>query len=406
MAYPTRSQFMPKVDFSHYNKREQAYVKHCLLEEYLPDWAYKVGSKWDSLVYVDGFAGPWQTKHPDYADSSFGIAVDALRKCQTGLHEGRGRDLRMESILVDQDPAAFAHLEEFAAGKRVPGFGVHPMCGQFVDQIPAIDQLIKERTQNPFQFVFLDPHGWADIPMRRLQPFLQKRGCEVLINLMTRHIIRFLGEPDRADSYHNLFGREEVLDVLQNTPPDERIDQAVREYCRSLRLLCNFKYVSEAVILEPNEESILYFLIYATNHPRGVEVFKAAEIKAARIQDEVRREVRVRKAGGQLEFSSEDGPPRSRLIWALQQRYIDIARRKVINVLSTNTSAEGVPYKELFCEAMAFPLVTPDDLVEWLQANDPNVRISFELSEKRKRPKKPSPMHDDRVFVVNPQALR
>ncbi len=132
MGYPTHALFMPKVDFSNYNKREQAYVKHCLLEEYLPDWAYKVGSKWDSLVYVDGFAGPWQTKHPDYADSSFGIAVDALRRCQMGLQE-RGRDLHMESILVDQDKAAFAHLEEFAASKRDPGFGVHPVCGQFVD---------------------------------------------------------------------------------------------------------------------------------------------------------------------------------------------------------------------------------------------------------------------------------
>jgi hypothetical protein len=160
------------------------------------------------------------------------------------------------------------------------------------------------------------------------------------------------------------------------------------------------------VILKPNEESILYFLIYATNHPRGVEVFKAAEIKAARIQDDVRREARVQKAGGQLEFPSDDGPQKSRLIWELQQRYTDIARRKVINVLSTTTSAEGVPYKELFCEAMAFPLVTPDDLVGWLLALKPHVRISFELSEKRKQPKKPSPMHDDRVFVVNAQALR
>ena len=43
MRYPTRLSFMPKVDFSHYEGREQAYVKHCLLDEYLPDWAYKVG---------------------------------------------------------------------------------------------------------------------------------------------------------------------------------------------------------------------------------------------------------------------------------------------------------------------------------------------------------------------------
>jgi three-Cys-motif partner protein len=285
---------MPKVDLSHYKEREQSYVKHCLLEEYLPDLAYKVGTAWDSLVYVDGFAGPWQTTHPDYADASFGIAVDALRRCQTGLRKSRGRDLPIECILVDQDKNAFAHLKKFAAKMNAPGFGVHALSGEFVEEIGAIESVIKESTRNPFRFIFLDPQGWADIPMRRLQPFLRNRSCEVLINLMTRHIVRFLDEPDRAESYNNLFGRNEVLDMLRNTslrnaPSYERAQQAVREYGRSLTLLCDFRYVSSAVILEPDEESIRYFLVYATNHPRGVEVFKGAEIKAARIQDAVRQ---------------------------------------------------------------------------------------------------------------------
>ena len=45
---------MPKIDFSAYEGgREQACIKHTLLEEYLPEWGYKVGSQWDSLVYFD-----------------------------------------------------------------------------------------------------------------------------------------------------------------------------------------------------------------------------------------------------------------------------------------------------------------------------------------------------------------
>src|SRR3989442_13950222 len=44
MDYLRQLSFMPKVDLSLYKQREQAYVKHCLLEEYLPEWAYKVGS--------------------------------------------------------------------------------------------------------------------------------------------------------------------------------------------------------------------------------------------------------------------------------------------------------------------------------------------------------------------------
>ena len=51
---------MPKVDLAAYAGREQAYIKHCLLENYLPDWGYKIGQAWDNLIYVDGFAGPWK----------------------------------------------------------------------------------------------------------------------------------------------------------------------------------------------------------------------------------------------------------------------------------------------------------------------------------------------------------
>ena len=85
---------MPKVDLSNYEGTRASICEACLLEEYLPDWAYKVGTKWDSLAYIDAFAGPWQTKHPNYADSSFGIAVDALRRCQTGLRQAGTRSTR------------------------------------------------------------------------------------------------------------------------------------------------------------------------------------------------------------------------------------------------------------------------------------------------------------------------
>lgn len=391
---------MPKVELSDYRGREQAYVKHCLLEEYLPDWAYKVGSAWDTLVYVDGFAGPWQVTRPDCGDSSFGVAIDALRRSYLGLREGRGRNVRIEAILVEEDKEAFGNLEEFATSKCVPGFHVHPHAGEFAKEIPAITRYIESRARNPFRFVFLDPKGWADIPMQQLQPFLRGRSGEVLINLMTRHIIRFLDEDDRAESYKNLFGRNDVLQTLRSTPREERAERAVREYCRSLRQLCDFKYVSQAVILEPNEESIRYFLVYATNHPRGVEVFKAAETKAAHIQDDVRHETQVRKTG-QPELLLDGGPPKSRLTLDLRKRYYERARQKVIETLLKYTGQGGVPYADLFCEAMAFPLVTPDDLESCIRALAPHVAFHFA----KQGSKKPSPVRDDRVVVVNRNAL-
>src|SRR3954451_5072384 len=104
---------MSKINLSDYTGREQAYIKHCLLEDYLPEWGWKVGSEWDSLVYVDGFAGPWETSSPNFADSSFGVAVSALDRVEKGLRDRRGRRLGIQSVLVERDADAFEKLRAY-----------------------------------------------------------------------------------------------------------------------------------------------------------------------------------------------------------------------------------------------------------------------------------------------------
>jgi three-Cys-motif partner protein len=394
---------MPKVNIATYKGREQAYVKHYLLEKYLAPLVYKVGSKWESVVYIDAFSGPWKTKAQDHADSSFAVAIDTLREARDGLKE-RGRNLEIHCILVEETRQAFTALEQFAAKHTEPGFAVHALCGEFVDQIPEISRLIDRRAPNPFKFVFLDPKGWADIPMRRMHEFLKGRSGEVLINLMTRHIIRFLDEEDRAESYNNLFGRKEVLASLKSIPREnnERAEHAVREYCRSLKQLCGFKYVSSAVILEPDEESVKYYLVYATNDFHGIDVFKAAERATARIQDEIRYTARHTQTE-QIEMFLHGGSQQSRLANRLYSCYRAMARIKVIEMLVENRSMRGVGYTELYCEAMSFPLVGPGDLVACIRGLEPSVRLILAGSGKRK---KPSPGEDDRVVILDRLALQ
>ncbi len=57
--------------------------------------------------------------------------------------------------------------------------------------------------------------------------------------------------------------------------------------------------------------------------------------------------------------------------------------------MAADKSPEGVEYKELFCEAMFFPLVTPNDLVGWLRALEPNIRIDLSGVPSRKKPSPP-----------------
>ena len=176
----------------------------------------------------------------------------------------------------------------------------------------------------------------------------------------------------------------------------------MREYCRSLRLLCGFKFISSAVILEPDEESVKYYLVYGTNDFHGIEVFKKAERTAARIQDDLRFETRFQSAG-QTELLLEGASKQSRLIVHLRSRYRSRARNKVIEMLSAGGGAQQIAYVDLYCEAMAFPLVTPDDLVNWLRELEPNITIQLAGSQKRK---KPSPGEDDCIIVTNLGALK
>lgn len=392
--------FMPKADLSNYKGREQAYVKHYLLERYLPDWGFKVGSKWEALVYVDGFAGPWETTDPNYADSSFAVAIDALRRCRLGL-QSRGVDLSVSAVLVESHPEAFAKLDSYAKSTPEPEVSITTIPGKFIDTIPQINHLVRSSGGRAFKFVLLDPKGWADIPMQKLQPFLNTRSCEVLITLMTKHINRFLKEEDRAASYHNLFGRKGVLEALQNAVGEERTELAVKEYCRSLQLLCGFRFVSSAVILEPEGSQIRYFLVYATNHPRGVEVFKAAENKAAEVQEILRHEMYLERTGkaGQGALFSE-GPPVSTYAFRLLQRYRDRARAKVVECLK-KASRPTVPYETLFCEAMAFPLVTPEDLLGWLGGFGQNIEL-----HPTKGHKKLSPSRPDYITIIDRHHLQ
>lgn len=89
------------VSLADYTDREQAYVKHVLLDSYLERLVHKVASRYDHVAYVDGFAGPWQSANERFEDTSFGIALNALRSAKATWKQ-HGRDVRMSAFLVEK----------------------------------------------------------------------------------------------------------------------------------------------------------------------------------------------------------------------------------------------------------------------------------------------------------------
>src|SRR3954466_6146268 len=93
-----------------YAGREQSYVKHVFLERYLEALIFKTASTYTHIVYVDGFAGPWQSASEQFEDTSFGIALNALRRAKATWKKS-GRERKMTALLVEQNAKAHAKLE-------------------------------------------------------------------------------------------------------------------------------------------------------------------------------------------------------------------------------------------------------------------------------------------------------
>ena len=122
-------------------------------------------------------------------------------------------------------------------------------------------------------------------------------------------------------------------------------------------------------------------------------------MKAAKIQDEARSEAKVRKTK-QPEFSFDGEFERTAVVHKLRDKYLGLAKTKIQEMLK-NAPKGKLPYLNLYCEAMAFPLVTRSDLNGWLTAFAPAVRIELEGSNRRV----PSINHNDLVIVENAEDL-
>lgn len=276
-------------DLGRYAGREQAYVKHFLLGEYLEIFAHKIGSAYPEIAYVDGFSGPWQNKGEAFEDTSFGIALAALTRAKA-TWKGLGRNLKVSAYLVEKNPTAYANLQDVRA--LFPGVEIKTYSGSFVDRS---SELLKDIPSQAFAFLFIDPKGWA-VDMQRIRPLLRRPNSEVVFNFMFDFINRFaeLPKPQVAASLDRLLVAPGWRARLA-APPTEGLSQAdhrkavlVDAFAATLRSLGEYAHVAETTVLRPTQERPLYSLVYGTRSVTGLEVFRDCQIKALREQSQVR----------------------------------------------------------------------------------------------------------------------
>lgn len=262
-----------------YSGREQTKAKHFILKSYLQALAFKVLT-FSNVAYVDGFSGPWETKTQNFSDSSFMIAISALKDAQKQIQERTGVRRTIRCFFSENDPDAFAQLEKAVAPFHTPvaGFEVKTFLGKFEDAISDIQTFIG----TAFPLIFIDPTGWTGYPVDKIKPLFARPKCEVLINFMYDFINRFAASEDSdiIASLAPILGGDDWPKRLDaNLPRGLAVEKLFRE---TLKRELSLGFVVSTKIDKATAERPHFFIIYGTKSADGLKAFRQIEYDALR----------------------------------------------------------------------------------------------------------------------------
>jgi three-Cys-motif partner protein len=352
------------VSLADYAGREQSYVKHVLLESYLEELVHKIASRYDHVAYVDGFAGPWLSANERFEDTSFGIALNALRSAKATWKQ-HGRDVRMSAFLVERDKTAYSRLAQVAA--RYPDVMIKTHCADFLSVVPTI---LGEIPPNAFAFFLIDPKGWR-VPLKTLTPLLARPNSEVIFNFM----FDFINRAASIDEPKVVAGLDELIplgswraalaerDRSGGLSPEERKEILVNAFSDNLRQIGNYGYVAETAVLRPTKDRPLYSLLYCTRSKTGIEVFRKCQIAALGEQSRTRAAVKIGHAEtttgqGEIFQSLHEMGPDDLLRYLQSER--EAATSRVLEL--TPAQPNVIQYDQLWPQILARSVVTKVDV--------------------------------------------
>lgn len=341
-----------------YEGREQTQVKHWILEEYLSA-AYPIVGSWAAdLAYIDCLAGPWETRDPNFEDTSFAQAIQVLRRSRSKLAERR-KFPTIRCLLIEKDKKAFEQLHRYANG--ITDLDLAARNWDFTEHIQDVVTFSKQR-KNSFPFFFIDPTGWELAAVDLLGPILRVRPGEVLINLMTSWIKRFLS--DESKNFERLVGPH--IGRIRQLSGDEQEEELVRCYSDGVRSAGSFDYVCTLPVMKTANDTFHFWMVYGTRHPKGVEVFKTTEKRVIPMMHETRAESQQRRKveqSGQLTFLSPAEAYLERRFSRLRAKNLELARNQTLGLLR---QSQSLSFDDVWAASMAYALVSESDLKDWI----------------------------------------
>jgi three-Cys-motif partner protein len=251
-----------------------------LLRAYLKAWLSILGTnrRGQQILYVDGFAGPGE--YTNYPTGSPIAAIEAANSV-LATHAGRWIAGDVHCAFIDTDSKLIDHLT-----RKVAETTKHERVHTYIHAVPFVDglSLVKKEVPGPFTlrhplFVFVDPFGATGFPFQVMQEILGSPCSEVLINLDADGIDRIFKAGDAASRdkhLTDLFGSDcwrSELDLHGSSL--DRCKSILTLYKRRLRTIPGVRYVF-AFEMRSRAATINYYLVFASQHPHGLEKMKEA----------------------------------------------------------------------------------------------------------------------------------
>lgn len=248
-----------------------------IVRRYLFLWFSILGTNNKRLVYIDGFAGPGR-----YSNSAQSSPIAALQAAKAAIeHSGaKLNDVEFSFLFVEKRKDFVENLRSVvSAGSWPANVKWDTETGSFEEKVGGVLEELRRHGQRLAPtFGFIDPFGATGLPFQVVAEILGYPSCEVLLNLDSDGIGRLITAQAFKKNQANLdslFGNQSWKE-LNPALPMRRLSAAVLAlYKKRLRSLRHVRYVF-AFAMNSKEGQINYHLVFASQHPLGLEKMKEA----------------------------------------------------------------------------------------------------------------------------------